>query len=327
MNDTIFDLDEIKYKLKFISQSTDYDEFYVLLIDIIKPTETAYINRLFLTRNRFKKEYSDFENNAFDYDFWSARRNRIDFSLLETFDALESHYLKEDCFDIIEDYITRKNVKEEGETIEIAEPAETFTFPESTQDIVIPKTEELTDAERQQYKRLLIQCQDDIAIQAYARAYDYCNKAREAIEPESAQLYEYLLLTYIKKEGIEKIIQETIKGDKTKFEQILLFIQRCKKYQNSPNPKCPSNTLAQNFQKIAKDFATHLKVEHRRIKSDWVLYTEGVSSADDRQIVQNIMNLYKDIYTEIHNTEVFLSEMYFEICGAGKFQWIKLGKN
>ena len=318
MNDTFFDLDDIKYKLKFISD-TDDEAFYMLLTDIIKPAATNYLNKLFLTRNRFKKEFKDFKKDAFDYDYWGVRRNRIDFSLLEIFDELESEYLKDDCETILEDFI---NGQKDTEAPEVAEPTETFSFPESTQDIVIPDTKELTDSERQQYKRLLIQCQDDIAIQAYESAYNHCNKAREAIEPESAQLYEYLLLTYIKKEGIEKIVQETIKGNKAKFDQVLLFIQRCKKYQHSSKPKCPSKTLDTNLKEIAKDIALCLRIEYRRIKSDWVIHTEGITFSEEKKTVQNIMVLFERIYIRIHKVEIFLSEIYFEVCGAGKTQGI-----
>jgi hypothetical protein len=48
MNDTIFDLDDIKYKLKSLSD-TDDEAFYMLLTGIIKPTATDYLNKLFLT--------------------------------------------------------------------------------------------------------------------------------------------------------------------------------------------------------------------------------------------------------------------------------------
>ena len=276
MTNPIFDIDDIKYKLKTLSDTTDTEAFYNFLTRLIKLDATAYLNKLLLIRNRFKREFNDFEYAILDNK--SAKINRIDYSLFEALDELESTYLKDDCEAIIDDFISHQKPKTEIETEDITEPTETFLFPDSTQNITIPDTKELTDAERQEYKRVLIQCQDDIAIKNYEDAYNHCNKARERIEPESAQLYEYLLLTYIKKEGIDTIIQEKINGDASKIDQVLLFIQRCKKYQNAlPKAKCPSKTLEENLEKIANDFAVRLRIEYRKIKSDYVLYTEGSS--------------------------------------------------
>jgi hypothetical protein len=326
MTNPTFDIDDIKYKLKTLSDTTDTEAFYNLLTRLIKSDATAYLNKLLLIRNRVKTEFNDFEHAILDDK--SARINRIDYSLFEALDELEFAYLNDDCEAIIDDFISNQKPKTEVESEDISAPTETFLFPDSTQNIAIPDTKELTDAERQEYKRVLIQCQDDIAIKNYEDAYNHCNKARERIEPESAQLYEYLLLTYIKKESIESIIQEKINGDARKFDQVLLFVQRCKKYQNAlPKAKCPSKTLDGNLEKIANDFALRLRIEYRKIKSDYVLYTEGSSFSKDKECVLNILLLFEKIYTRIHKIESFLTDIYFEICGAGKFQWIKLDKN
>lgn len=326
MNDPIFDLDDIKYKLKFISDASDSDAFYTFLPSIIKPNN-AYINKLFLIRNRYKRERADFEKDILAYDYWSPSRNRIDYGLLEILDELEKESLKDDCEAIIEDFINHQNGKTDTSEMDASEQTEVFIFTNDTHDIIIPDTKELTNAEKQQYKRLLIQCQDAIGVQDYASAYQFCDTARKEIEPESAQLYEYLLLTFIKKQSAEKIIREAIKGDKNKFDHVLLYVRRSKKYQHESQKKCLSKTLEPNLKKVAEDFALCLRNEYRGIKSDWVLHTEGVTSSDDRKMIQSIMDIYEKVYMEIHTVQLFLSEIYFEICGAGKFQWIKLGKN
>lgn len=327
MNEPTFDLDDIKFKLKLASETTDYDEFYAFLIGIIKSTETDCINELILIRNNFKKNHKDFKQNTFNYDSWSVMRSRIDWGLIQIFDELESKHLKDDCESIIEDFINRQRSQTETPEVDATEQTEVFIFPNDTHDIIIPDTKELTNAEKQLYKRLLIQCQDAIAVQAYPSAFEFCDTARKEIEPESAQLYEYLLLTFIKKESAEKIICEAIQGDKTKFDYVILYVRRCKKYQHDSQKKCPSKTLALNLIKVAEDFALCLRNEYRRIKSDWILDTEGVTSSDERKMVKSIMDIFEKVYTEIHEVNLFLSEIYFEICGAGKFQWIKLDKN
>ncbi|MDZ7880860.1 MAG: hypothetical protein U5L45_24500 [Saprospiraceae bacterium] len=292
------DIDDIKYQLKLIADATDYDTFCDCLSQIVKP-DSAYCDKIKLLRQQPQQSLSTILNGLTSTNLKSDGA-----ATLNTF----SHLQKKQANNTLTTH---------------AEPSESFIFPDTTQDIIIPDTKELTDAERQEYKRVLIQCQDDIAIKNYAEAYNHANQARELIEPESAQLYEYLLLTYIKKEGIEQISNAAIQEDATHLDQILLFVQRCKKYQYAqPKAKCSSKTLDDNFECIAYDFTERLQVEYDKIKANWLLDTEG--SPQDRKAVANIISLFERVYSEVYKTGDFLLTLYIELCGGGKFQWIDL---
>jgi hypothetical protein len=93
------------------------------------------------------------------------------------------------------------------------EPAVAPYFFIPTEHIAIPETLHLPGAQgaalsaeaigllsyqqKQDFRRSLLLAQDAIAIENFARAYAHCEHVRSHIDPESAQLYEYLLITYI----------------------------------------------------------------------------------------------------------------------------------
>jgi hypothetical protein len=179
----------------------------------------------------------------------------------------------------------------------------------------------LSDAQRLEYKRLFILAQDADAMGQHGKAFAYADQIRNTIDPESAQLYEHLMMTFVKKETPDRIIQEAIRGNRRLLDAVILYAGRFQEYQRKG--KCPSPSGYYNASEVAAVFAGALYRFYAALPNDHLLDT-GLNAqrhADTRPEVLHCLQTALDVYYLIHPNTAFLDIVLNELCGGGRYQW------
>ncbi|MEO6037763.1 MAG: hypothetical protein ABIQ93_05060, partial [Saprospiraceae bacterium] len=111
-------------------------------------------------------------------------------------------------------------------------PKEEIAIPE-TLNLPITRGEEsravgtLTFQQQADFRRQLLLAQDAMEVENFGRAYQHSDHVRSHIDPQSAQLYEYLLLSYLQKETPDRIALDAVDDDKRHLlNHIILYASR-----------------------------------------------------------------------------------------------------
>jgi hypothetical protein len=194
-------------------------------------------------------------------------------------------------------------------------------------EILIPQksldanSQELTHSQQQDYKRSFILAQDAQAVGEYAKAYGIADKIRTEINPESAQLYEFLLLSLVQKEGADQLIKDALRGYGRVFETAIRYAERFREFQKSE--KCPSTTGYYNTAQVAKMIHSALRRVYSSYPNDYILDT-GLNASrhpDAREAILSCLQIALRTYQFMHPVEGFLEIAFNEFAGGGKYQW------
>ncbi|MBL7776324.1 MAG: toll/interleukin-1 receptor domain-containing protein, partial [Saprospiraceae bacterium] len=129
----------------------------------------------------------------------------------------------------------------------------------------------LSVQQQQRFRRDLLLAQDAIGIGQFGRAYAYCEQVREQIDPQSAQLYELLLLSYLKKEGPDRIIHDAVYGKGQKLNHVVVYAGRFADYQRAGI--CPSEAGMYNLAATAQALSDALLRLYSTYQNDYILHT------------------------------------------------------
>ncbi len=194
-------------------------------------------------------------------------------------------------------------------------------------DEIIPP-DELKEEKKDIFKRLLHRAQDALAVKDYSTAYRCCEKIRDNIEPKSAQLYEYMLLIFAKKEGVEKIIKEALEYKEEKEDSLVrhLILYSGRYYQFERDK--PSPTGEDNIQEVINSLSRSLKNEYSEITGDY-LFSEGkindIELNGRLKIIRTIEVTFNLRYAIPKAPPMsFLNIIYNELSGGGKFDWLEI---
>lgn len=205
-----------------------------------------------------------------------------------------------------------------------------------------------------QYKRLMIQAQDAYLAHHYEEAHDLFLRVRNEIDPESAQLYEMLLITYYKKHRGALLLDNYL-FNKTKTKnpdrkdnplyQLYLYASRFHLLQrsqrtggaalssNAESDKKPGSDLIaqpaypvfsytgeQNLKTIAQELLLRLAKRHMRIldQISTGLTTREKATAE----LWRCISTARDIYQYLQPDYVVFTTIISELLGAGASFWI-----
>lgn len=209
-------------------------------------------------------------------------------------------------------------------------PADEIAIPDTLNLPVGPREQEaleqiglLSFEQKNDFRRSLLLAKDALAVKNYTQAYAHCDHARTKIDPQSAQLYEYLLITFMQKETPARILQEAANGNDRMLQYVLLFADRYRKYQH--DGKCPSTTGQHNLAIAAESLSdAALKIYHQ-FPNDAVLHTgkHAESVPDNRRTMRIILDNTLKICRLVHPSEELLEAAVVESCGGGKCHWLK----
>ncbi|MFN4253635.1 MAG: hypothetical protein ACK4Q5_01365 [Saprospiraceae bacterium] len=189
------------------------------------------------------------------------------------------------------------------------------------------------------FRRGLRLAQDCLAVEDFDKALHHCEKVRHTLDPESAQLYEYLLITFVKKETPAKIVEQAIFGDGQSLRYVWLFAGRFMEYQQAG--KCSSETGEWNVRAIAAELSTELGQIYARFEEDNVLdlgkkipldMVGGIANQPDstqkkdyenrRALARKCVETALDLHRYFYHAPGFLDIAANELAGAGKFRWV-----
>ena len=214
----------------------------------------------------------------------------------------------------------------------------------SSLDIIqIPKFLK-NDSDFQIYKRLMIQAQDAYLVGNYQRAYDLCLRVGNEVDPESAQLYEYLFVTYYYLIGPERIISEALVDFQSEvhLKKLFVYASRFVRLQSVASEEMDTKVVRRGANKIAKevDDIHSLTGEEniKEINSELLLtladkysqildsFREGsveLTADEKKKIIQCIL-IAKNITEHIRVDAIFATTVINELAGGGKHQWIAI---
>jgi hypothetical protein len=180
----------------------------------------------------------------------------------------------------------------------------------------------LSYQQKTDFRRYLLLAQDSMAVDNYARAHAQSEHVRNHIDPQSAQLYEYLLVSYLHKETPEKIIEDALFGEGRKLSYVTLYTGRMQLYQQEK--KCPTATGAYNRRVAAEILADGMKNVYEAWPNDAVLDT-GVRARlapDQQAAARRFIEAAQLVYRAVHPMRGAFRLLINELCGGGKFNWI-----
>lgn len=201
-------------------------------------------------------------------------------------------------------------------------------------DIIVPETRSagdeksgserfLTEAQKLEFKRLFILAQDEEAVGRPHRAFTYCEQIKNTLDPESAQLYEHLLLNYAKKETPKSIIERALRKESRSLDFVVLYAGRFKHYAQTKTCFSPSGYY--NVAEVADGLSNALRAAYAEVPNDYILDTGGNAarhpSAFERLL--DCRRIATRLYNYVHTAEGFLEIMLNEICGGGKCLWVE----
>jgi hypothetical protein len=209
-------------------------------------------------------------------------------------------------------------------------PVDDIAIPETLNLPVGPREQEsleqiglLSFEQKNDFRRSLLLAKDALAVKNYTQAYAHCDHVRTKIDPESAQLYEYLLITFMQKETPKRILEEATKGNDRMLQFVLLFAERFRKYQR--DGKCPSTTGKHNLAIASESLSDAALKMYHQFPNDAVLQTgkHAESAPDNRHTLRIILDNTLKICRLVHPSEELLEAGVVESCGGGKCHWLR----
>lgn len=208
-------------------------------------------------------------------------------------------------------------------------PCDDIAIPETLNLPVGPREQEaleqiglLSFEQKSDFRRSLLLCRDALAVHQYPKAHAHCEHARQEIDPQSAQLYEYLLLTYLQKEGAERIMHDAIYQNGKLLNFVALYAGRMQDYQREG--KCPTTTGRYNLEMASEALSDAALRSYHGFPNDYIRHTGHHASdvPDQRAAIQNILRQTFTVNRVVHPYEEFLEAAIIEYCGGGKCHWI-----
>lgn len=209
-------------------------------------------------------------------------------------------------------------------------PADEIAIPETLNLGAGPREREapeqvglLSSEQKNDFRRSLLLAKDALAVKNYTQAFAHCDHARTKIDPQSAQLYEYLLITFMQKETPGRILQEAVNGNDRMLQFVLLYAERYRKYQR--DGKCPSSTGTHNLAIASESLSDAALKMYHHLPNDAVLHTGKHADAvpDSRQAIRIILDNALKICRLVYPSEELLEAAVVESCGGGKCHWLK----
>lgn len=209
-------------------------------------------------------------------------------------------------------------------------PGDDIAIPETLNLTVGPREQEsleqiglLSFEQKNDFRRSLLLAKDAMAVKNYSQAYTHCEHVRTKIDPQSAQLYEYLLITFMQKETSGRILQEAVNGNDRMLQYVLLYAERYRKYQR--DGKCPSSTGMHNLAIASESLSDAALKMYHHLPNDSVRDTGKHAEAvpDNRRVMRVILDNTLKICRLVAPSEELLEAAVVESCGGGKCHWLK----
>lgn len=209
-------------------------------------------------------------------------------------------------------------------------PVDEIIIPETLNLPVGPREQEsleqiglLSYEQKTDFRRSLLLAKDALAVKNPAQAYGHCDHVRQKIDPQSAQLYEYLLITFIQKETPARAMMDALQGNDRVLQHILLFASRLREYMSAG--KCASTTAMHNLEIAAESISDAALRLYYHFPNDPLRDTgkHAEEVPDNRRTLRIILGNTLKVCRLVHPSEELLEAAVIECCGGGKCHWMK----
>ena len=179
--------------------------------------------------------------------------------------------------------------------------------------------------ELSEFHRLMLLAKDAYFLENVAAAWHHAEQIRTKIDPQSAQLYELLLLSYLKREGAVPIMRRWVEGNPSGLNHIRLYLDRMQAYQLQVPPQCPTETGEFNLSLVVEALAAALQDLYNGWSFDAILQTGHLepSPIEYRSFLLRSMEALYKLNHRLHPLAVFGDSLILEFCGAGKLVWLE----
>ncbi|MEM7572544.1 MAG: hypothetical protein AAF433_06575 [Bacteroidota bacterium] len=209
-----------------------------------------------------------------------------------------------------------------------------FALVSRVERILIPTT--IAGEEQQQaFKRAMYRLQDLYHAGQFGEAYQQALQIRDELECESSQLYEYLLLSFFRKEGPKAIIDRAItQADYEPLRHLYVYASRLQRLQwpaELPEDATSHPAYAFHGKGMASDTAVHNLRQIAnglllRLAERYSLLVSQHDSAAARLALQRGMWLTGLIGQYVAGDALFAPLVVTELAGGGlqETQWVKV---
>jgi hypothetical protein len=181
-----------------------------------------------------------------------------------------------------------------------------------------------TEAARHEFKRQLMFCQDAMELGDYAKAFEFAEKIRCTIEPESPHVYEYLLISFFKMHGAAEIIKDFLQKNGDKLKHIQLYVKRVR------NLDPDGRERAKTIEQIGSELMTFLYQKYQNVTYNYIA-TGSFEESPQRKLVFQILqmgtNLAVEPFKGLPVAGAFVKMALLELEGGGQFDWLGLEKD
>ncbi len=209
-------------------------------------------------------------------------------------------------------------------------PIDDIDIPETLNLPVGPREQEsleqiglLSFEQKSDFRRSLLLAKDAMAVKNYTQAFAHCDHVRTKIDPQSAQLFEYLLITFLQKETPMRVLLEAMNGNDRLLQHVLMFASRLREYQR--DGKCISSTTFHNLAIASEAISDAALRVYHRFPNDPILHTgkHAESVPDNRLPLRVILDDTLKVCRLVYPSEELLEAAVIECCGGGKCAWIR----
>lgn len=209
-------------------------------------------------------------------------------------------------------------------------PVDEINIPETLNLPVGPREQEsleqiglLSFDQKNDFRRSLLLAKDTMAVKNYTQAYAHCDHVRTKVDPQSAQLYEYLLITFLQKETALRAMQDAVNGNDRLLQYVLLFASRLRDYEREG--KCRSSTSLHNLEIASEGVSDAALRLYHALPNDPLRHTgkHAESVPDNRRPLRVILDNTLKVCRLVHPSEELLEAAVIECCGGGKCHWIE----
>lgn len=181
----------------------------------------------------------------------------------------------------------------------------------------------LSAEQRRDFLRKLLLCRDALAVNAYQEAFALCEEARTEIDPQSAQLYEHMLIAYVQKEGPDRIAADWVDQRGNLLEYAALYASRFVEYQRKGC--CVSLAGVYNCQAVTEELADAFMRLYSAIPDNYTLDTGyyDVQPPANRAVVKRCIEAAPLLFRLLSPYQSFLKVAINELCGGGKLHWVR----
>lgn len=194
------------------------------------------------------------------------------------------------------------------------------------QEIYLPSSDKLNSPEaKHNFKSLMMDCQDKLAIKHFDRAWNISTNLKLDSEPESAQLYEFLLVSYYHQQnGAQSIIQDALFNNGDKCDHVLHFANRCKTLNEKQNATQTAKII---IELIYTDLIRELNFKYAEMDCDYI--TSENNREDYRKQIAKYIDLGIEMLESINSMSKpikdFSQNVLNELTGGGKLNWLDIG--